>query len=59
MAKMTAADSQLRDGKTNAAKGLLEAAQNQIAQLIRNDFIDPEIGSDLYLAIEAIQSNLE
>lgn len=59
LSKLTAADSQLREGKTAAAKGLLEAAQNQIAQLIRNVFIDPEVGGELYLAIGEILSKLE
>lgn len=58
LSKLTAADNQLRGGNTNAASGVLQSAQNQIEQLIRNNFIDEVIGLELIAAIDEIQSLL-
>jgi hypothetical protein len=54
MAKLTAADSQLRAGNGAAAKGVLKSAQNQIEQLVFNGFISPTVGLELIAAIDEI-----
>ena len=54
LAKLTAADNQLRSGNTSAAIGVLGSAQNQVEQLIRNGFIGMQTGEDLIAAIDVI-----
>jgi uncharacterized membrane protein len=55
-AKLKAADTQLRSDKFQAAVGILEAAENQIVQLIRNGFLGPSTGDQLLDAIEIVMA---